>query len=312
MNPSALRSDAGSFDLLAVSLLAVITGIALIGIGPGGPLWFLGVPFVVLLPGYAIVSAIFPEQPGTDTGGLSGGIRGSNPDWVVRFALSLVVSAVVVAVIGFVLGWAGVLRLGPAVGAIVGITVVSAAVAALRRFQLPEERRANPFAGRRAQFSTGAIRQNAVLVVAILILVGSIAFVGAAPSDGEAFTESYLLAENAEGDLVAEDYPTTFVSGEEQSLYVGIENNEYRSVTYEIDVVVQEVNADGEVVVQQQLDRFDVELAHDDSVVLERDVAPTMTGEGLRLQFLVSKGENTDSPDQTLQLWIDVVDEAGE
>lgn len=309
MTRSALRWDAGVLDLIVVAVLAVVSGVALVGVGPDGFLWLLGVPFLVLFPGYAIVSAIFPEQPGSEIVELSTGIRDNNPEWVARFTLSLVMSVVVVAVIGFFLGRAEVLRLAPAVGAIVGVTVVCTAVAFVRRIRLSKEHRANPFAGRHTPFSTGTIGQNAVLVLSILVLVGSVAFVGAVPSDGEAFTESYLLAENAEGDLVADDYPTTFVPGDEQPLYIGVENNEYRSVTYEVDIVIQEVNANGEVVAQQHLDRFGVELDHGESAVVERDVAPTMTGEGLRLQFLISKGDDADSPDQTLQLWIDVVGE---
>lgn len=312
MTLGVLRWDDGIFDLLVVALLVLISGAALISVGPGGPLWILGVPFVVLFPGYAIVAAIFPEQPGSGTTDLSTSTRGSNPGWVARVALSLVVSAIVVGVCGFVLGWASVLRLDPAVGAVVGVTLVSAVIAAARRLRLPRERRANPFTGGSSQFSTGAIGSNAVLVVSILVLVGSVAFVGAVPSDGEAFTESYLLSENSEGDLVAEDYPTTFVSGEGQPLYVGLENNEYRAINYEIEVVVQEINANGEIVAQQRLDRVDVALDHSENTVVEPDIAPTMTGEGLRLQFLVHKGDTADNPDQTLQLWINVVDETDE
>lgn len=312
MSDSILRQNNGVLDLVIVALLVGLTGVGLVNIDAGALLWVFGIPFLLFLPGYAIVSALFPEQPDSGVAGASRDSWNSTPDWVTRLGLSFVISAVTVAVIGFVLGWMEVLRLGSAVGAIVAVTAVSLGIAFIRRFRLPQERRGNPLAGRQLGFSTGTALQNLTLVVAVLALVGSVAFVGAVPSDGEAFTESYLLTEDADGDLVADDYPTTFVAGDGQPLSLGLENNEHRPVTYEVDVVVQELNADGTVLAEQRLDSFEVELAHGESAVVERDIAPTMTGEDLRLQFLVYKSDDTDSPDQTLQLWVDVIDEADE
>ncbi|QLD87119.1 DUF1616 domain-containing protein [Natronomonas halophila] len=311
-----LQRDGWLLDLFVVAQLAVITSVVLLGVdAPQAVLWLLGVPFLLFLPGYAIVAALFPEEPAASTWKTPTAPWDGNPDWTVRLALSIVLSAIVVAGAGVVIDWVAGIRLLPAVVAIGGVTLAGVAVALLRRLRLPPKVRANPFAGRSlGTLSMGSGLQNLTLAVAVLALVGSVAFVGAVPTQGEAFTESYLLTENAEGDLVADDYPTEFVAGEGQPLHLDIENNEFRPVTYEVAVVVQEVDADGTVVAQQRIDRFAVDLAHGESTVVERDIAPTMTGEGLRLQFQIYKGtEPADaaSPDQTLQLWIDV-DETGE
>lgn len=306
-----LERDGWALDLFVVAQLVVVAAVVLLGFDAWRALvWLLGVPFLLFIPGYAIVSAMFPEQPGGPTRDSSGRPWDSNPDWAIRIALSLGLSAVVVGVVGVLLDKTVGIRLLPAILAIGGITLVGVAIALVRRLPYPRDRRANPFAYRPLDsLSTGSMLQNATLALAILALVGSVAFVGAAPSQGEAFTESYLLAENADGDLVADDYPSTFVAGESQSLYLGIENNEHRPVDYEVDVVLQDVNAEGVVLAEQQVDRFDLDLEHGDSAVVEREIEPTMTGEGLRLQFRIYKGTDpadAAGPDQTLQLWIDV------
>jgi uncharacterized membrane protein len=311
-----LQRDGWLLDLFVVAQLAVITAIVLLGFDAPRPvLWLLGVPFLLFLPGYAIVAALFPEEPATATREAAAAPWDGNPDWTVRLALSIVLSAIVVAVAGVVIHWVAGIRLLPAVVAISGVTLAGVAVALLRRLRLPPKVRSNPFADRSpGGLSAGSRLQNLTLAVAVLALVGSVAFVGAVPTQGEAFTETYLLAEDGDGDLVADDYPTTFVAGEGQSLHLGVENNEYRPITYEVAVVVQEVDPNGTVVAQQRLDRFAVDLDHGESTVVEREVAPTMTGEGLRMQLRIYKGTDpagAASPDQTLQLWIDV-DEAAE
>lgn len=312
----ALRRDGWLLDLPLVALLAVVTAVVLVGFdAPQAVLWLLGVPFLLFLPGYALVSALFPEQPAPEPPAASTAAPEVTPGWTVRVALSLVLSAVVVAVVGVALGGVGAIRLDPAVGAVAVVTVVAAAVGMLRRVRLPGQRRANPFADRTlGHLSAGSRLRNLTLAVAVLALVGSVAFVGAAPSQGEAFTESYLLAEDADGDLVADGYPTTFVAGEGRPIHLGIENSEHRPVTYEVVVVAQEVDTNGMVVARERTDRFAVDLDHGESTVVERRPAPTLTGESIRLSFRIYKDTDPGdaaAPDQTLQLWI-AVDERGE
>lgn len=311
MSDSVLSRNGWLIDLLGAIALAVMTAGLLVGPGvDGAALWLIGVPFLIFLPGYAVVSAMFPEEP-------PGAVEGpsdspwSSPEWTTRLAVSFVLSGIVVAVVGVALGLVGELRLGPAVGGITAITLLGAEIGIIRRLLRPHDRRANPFGGRSlGALSAGTTAQNVTLVVAVLALVGAVAFVGATPTDGEAYTESYLLSEDEAGDLVADDYPTTFVAGEGHPLHLGIENNEHRDVTYEVDVVIQETDANGSVTAQQQVDEFVVDLQHGESLVVERTIAPTMTGDGLRLQFHIYKDGAADTPDHTLQLWVEVVDES--
>lgn len=311
-----LQRDGRFSDLLLVGLLSVLSAVVLLGVDvPQVVLWLLGVPFLLVLPGYAIVAALFPEQPVPASRAGATPAGAGNPGWTVRLALSLVLSAIVVGTVGVVLDWVWGIRLAPVVVAVAGVTISAAGVAGLRRLRLPVKLRASPVADRTFGFHpTGSTAQNLTLAIAVLALVGSVAFVGAVPPQGEAFTESYLLTEDADGELVADGYPTTFVDGESRPLHLGIENNEFRPVTYEVVVVLQDVDDDGTVVAREYLDRFTVELAHGESAVLEREIAPTMTGDGLQLSFQIHKDTDPDdaaTPDQTLQLWIDVFEDSG-
>ena len=328
---SASRSDLGrTADLVLTALLAVGAAGVLLYSGTPRPLtWIVGVPFLIAFPGYAVVSAVFPDRPGAERAA-----RGARtepvptPGWVGRLALSLATSGVVVALVVVALSRAAAIRLVPVVVAVLAVTLVAVAVALARRRSLDPASQAAPIATLAERFEgSGTERPTAALLVAALLLVGTVAVVGGAPPQGQQFTESTLLTEDANGDLVADGYPTEFVAGEGHPLTLAIENNEHRSVTYEVVVLAQEVSADGSVTAQRRLDDFEVTAAHGERRLVERDVAPTTTGDSVRLRFRIYKRgatggtedgegadsiapeENSDVPDQTLQLWIEVVDE---
>ncbi|TQQ80267.1 DUF1616 domain-containing protein [Halonotius roseus] len=321
-SPSGLDAD-----LLAVAVAVVVTaGVLLAGIS--GPLaWLVGIPLLLVWPGYAVVAALLPEAPtdGDAIAATPGDKRHSSPGWAVRLGFSLVLSAVVVAVTGVAVDQLAAIRLLPVVVALTVVTLAALVVAAMRRRQLPLAARAQPLSGWRSQggADTGlrssllaplwSTRQARTLAVAVLLLVGTVAFVAAAPPQEAAYTESYLLTETDSGEFVADGYPTTFVAGEGQPLALGLENNEHRPITYTVVAVAERVGPNGSVVSQQQVDSFTVALAHNESTVVERQIAPTQPGENVRLQFRVYTGEPSAStePDQTTQLWIEVVDSAG-
>lgn len=305
-------------DLAVAAVLTVVSAVLLLAPDLGIPVEFVvGVPFLLFLPGYAVVSAVFPESPGSLPPESLPGTRvvrpgNGGPDWVVRVAVSFLLSALLVAVSGVVLSWTVGIRLAEPVVLVCGVTLIGLEIAAFRRARLTAARRAAPLAGSaRGALPFERMGQNVALVVAVLALVATVAVVGVASPQSESFTESYVLAEGANGDLAAEDYPSEFVAGEAESLFVGLENHEYRTVSYEVSIVLQEVDEDGAVVAEERVDEFSTELAHGERDVIERQLAPSMTGERLRLQFRVYNGaaDEADAPDQTLQLWVDVVED---
>ena len=314
-----------SADLAVVVVLTLLTVVVTtVPVVRETPLRILfGLPFLLFLPGYAFVSALFPEagSPPSD-GEDEDGDRGI--DGIERVALSFGMSIALVPLLGLALNftpWG--ITFGPILLSVSGLTVLCVAVAAKRRRALPpEERFTVPWRGwiaaGRAELFEPADRVDAALnvavVLAVVLALASVGFAVAFPQSGERFTEFYLLTEEDDGDLVAADYPEEFVQGETQSLVVGIENSEHESVEYTVVIQLERVDGEGnesEVVEREELDRFEESLAHNQSVHRTQEVTPTMTGEELRLTFLLYDGEVPEEPTREnayrdLHLWIDV------
>lgn len=306
------RGQGWTVDLLVVTGLTLVAVVVLLGLSNGPLTLLVGVPFLTFLPGYAVVSALFPDHPVTRSAGTSTTSRDAGPGWAVRVALSLLLSAVIVGVVGVLLDWTLSINLATAVLTIAAITLVGVVVAGVRRLHRPVEYRAGPLSTDAPDLlPTGSPRQRTSLVVAVVALLGAAVLVGVVPAQGESYSEAYVLTEGEGGELVAEDYPETFVAGEGHSLSLGLENHEHETVTYEVVVVVQTVGDGGTVQDEEQVDRFATELAHGEQTVIDRQIAPTTPGETRRLQFQVYENtapENAD-PDHTMHLWIDVVEE---
>lgn len=293
----------------------------------------LGLPFVLFVPGYAFIAALFPEAGDSPTTTdetpdekepVPDGADGGSIDGIERVALSFGLSIAIVPLIGLVLNftpWG--IRLVPIVVALNGFIVVSTVVAARRRWALPPANRFTvPYqtwvATARSELfepETNTDRAlNVLLVASILLATASVGYAIAVPQQGEQFTEFYLLTESDDGDLVADDYPTEFIAGEPQSLVVGIGNQEQRPVTYTVVIEIQRVETIGNDTVvreSQQLRRFQPRVEANETWTRSHTVAPQLTGERLRLQYLLYRDTpatplNRSAAYRELHLWVNV------
>jgi len=153
-----------------------------------------------------------------------------------------------------------------------------------------------------------------VLAVAVVVSIGGVAYATAVPGNQEQFTELYLLTDDGSGDLVAADYPTAFTAGEPRSQYVGVTNREGETVSYTLLVEIQRVTVTNDSIrvrEREPLRQFDPQLADGERWRRNHTVAPTMTGERLRLTYLLYRGSPPDRPtvdnaDQHAYTWVDV------
>lgn len=143
------------WDLLLAAAVAVATG-AVVALRPDSPLRpVLGLALVGLVPGYALVAALFPNRPtswGPDGGPRSGegqsgrrpdgGRRGRRPDEsqgapmapAERFVVSVGASVALVALLGIGLSAAGLgIRFRWILSILPGFTLAACLVAAWRR-----------------------------------------------------------------------------------------------------------------------------------------------------------------------------------
>lgn len=314
-------------DLAAVVVLVISTN--LVVFAPVLSDSFLrvgfGLVFVLFVPGYAFIAALFPEHGGHPDGKSDGhGDSADGIDGIERVALSFGLSIAIVPLIGLGLNftpWG--IRMEPIMVVLSGVTLAFAVLAATRRRDLPAEDQFQvpyrQWLGRtRSELFEPDSRKDAVLnvllVVSVVIAVVSVGYAVFVPKQGEAFTELYLLSESDDGTLVADDYPTNFTVGESKSVTVGVGNHEHEPMSYTVVVELQRVEIeDNSTRVRdvRELDRFSTELSDNETWHRPTTVTPTMTGSRLRLAFLLYTGSVPENPTvenayRTTHLWVNV------
>ncbi|UIP01538.1 DUF1616 domain-containing protein (plasmid) [Halobaculum sp. CBA1158] len=309
---------------------AIVAG-AVIALGVvDGPLRvLLATPLVGVLPGYALLSVLFPGDRPADADRptpwrlpLTDGLG-----WSERCSLSVVASLVLLPLIVVGLAVVGAPLATPSITAtLVGVVVAGAVAGAVRRlrlpassrYDLPSTRGTGTF-GRPFGEGDGPNRADRVLsgavAVAALLAVGGLAVGLAAPVDGESYTEAAVLTPGADGP-VAGDYPASLSAGESTDLVVAVENRLGEAADYEVVLVLDRVEVDdsGEtmtVLERSELTRFDLSLADGERTERDVSIAPDLIGEDLRLSVFVHRGEAPSSPSaetatEHLYLWVDV------
>lgn len=315
----------------AVGLALVADLLVLLPDAPPTLRFVFGALLLFFLPGYATVAALFPARPAADARidandrwSRQRSLRDGTVGIAERVALSVGASVTVLVLAGLVLAaspWG--LALSPLLALLSGLVVAGTFAALVRRRRLPADRRfgvpVRTWLGRARAAITGADTRSemlatAVLAVAVVAAMSSLTYALAVPTDGESYTDFYLVTENGTtGELTAADYPTEFTRGEGQPLAVGVENHEDRPMEYTVVVALQRVDTGGEptVLESHELDRFEVNLRDGETATRERQVTPSIVGDDLRLAFLLYEGEPPESPtmasaDESLHLWVDV------
>ncbi|MDL5363608.1 DUF1616 domain-containing protein [Halalkalicoccus sp. NIPERK01] len=278
----------------------------------------LALPLVLLLPGYAFISALFPDAPAEDGKGLG---------TLERVVLSVAVSLAVVAMIAYAANFTPYgITLLPITVAVVGWTVLFALLGLVRRARHPAEGRYGVRSGvhlgavaglftvqrrrpgeTRGPFEPENERQlllNVFLVFSLLALLAGGVYMGvAAPSlpNEQPHTEFYLLSENDEGELTSTDLPTDLSAGETAPITIAIENHEGETQTYTTVVYQQEVTLsdDGRTVESvdgaEELDRFETTVEDGGTEQVSYDAGPTADGD-VYVWFLLYHGDVPDDP----------------
>lgn len=259
---------------------------------------FLGIVMVLILPGYAMVAALFP---GKDD------ISGAE-----RLTYSIGLSVALVPFIGYGLlsaPWG--MNVGPLMISLSALILVMCAVAFIRRYRLPEGMAFSPslssvyrspvsfLSGKHSRLESGL---RIFLVFAVLISAVTVAYVIENPKPKVGFTEFYLLGP----DGTSRGYPTNLNIGDSGSVIVGIVNQEERSVDYRLEILL-----DGRPIPLQVADE-DIHLGNDERWEREISFTPDVSGNDMKLQFLLYKDTDLSEPYRELHLWLDVQDRAGD
>lgn len=317
--------------LLDLSLVVVYTILAyaviLHSMVGNMPSTIVGAGFVLFVPGYAFIAALFPERPdpSIDHAGLDLSPDGGRIDLMERVALSFVASFLVVTVLSFLLDVSQVgIQPEPFIRGLSVFTLVATTIAGVRRLALPAEQRFGFPIGSWIPARRGTVwspedslnmTMHAIVISALIVGLLSAGYAVSVPQSGETFTEFYVLSEDDDGELIAGEYPTAVVEGEPQNLVVGVSNQEHQSENYSLIVRLQRVESNNEsssVLEEQVITRQEIgQLAHNESTHQRIEFSPELAGEHIRLQLLLFRGSppETPSPDDAyrdLHLWMTV------
>ena len=222
------RFEYHPIDIYACLAISAMIAILIYLEVEGAPRIVLGIPFIFLVPGYVFIFALFPEKPGRH--------RGIEP--VERIALSLGMSIAIVPLIGLGLNYTpwGI-RLEPILISLLGF-VSATSVAGIYRWSRIEPSRRHAIEIQLASSSLGESTLDKaltiVLAISILAAIGALIWALTTPRIGESFTEFYLLGSGG----MAGEYPTNLTLNQSPTVILGIQNHEYRNLTYHVEVWV--------------------------------------------------------------------------
>lgn len=251
----------------------------------------LGIAMMLLVPGYALLIALFPGRSEMGT--------------TERSAYSVVFSIIVVPLIGFVLNYtAWGVRLDDMVISVTAFIILCSLVAIIRRRKLPAEERIN--GGRRLTnilmgiFPASDKRTDTILTVlvilSVLLVAGTAAYFVFMPKAGEQFTEFYILGMDGK----AANYSTNFTLGDQKPIIVGIANHEHRDITYDLAVTLSNDTANSTLHTESIL------LADNKTWENVVSLKPDLTGDRIKIEFKLYKDADTTSPYRDLYLWVNV------
>lgn len=274
-------------DLIGISLFAVV-GDGLLA----GPLdfplvvrWLFAFPLLCFVPGYALLSALFPATGRPERRET---VRGASLPTLDRLALSVATSLAIVALLAVVSNALWELSLAPVLGLVALSTIGASVAGVLRRDRVAPENRFSPLLSRRLSGLSAPVSGTGkfavvAAVVGLSLAAGGFAIAG---TSSEPVTEFYLT-NGSSGQLGAAD-----ANGTQQ---VVVEHQ--RSQSAEYTVVVRQHDDNG----SQVLDRTRIQVGGED---MRRVQVPTPESDAKRIEYLLFEGtpENTDSVEPSRRL----------
>lgn len=264
---------------ISITLILLITTV---DIHP--PREALGLPFVLFLPGYSLLTVLFP---GRDV-----------LDGIERVVLSFGLSITMIPLIGLLLyytPWG--IQLYPIIIFLNLFVLVMSVLGWYRRNELPEEKRLviklkiSLLQWKEMKKLDRAL--TVLLVASILFSVGTLAYVVTTPQIGDKFTEFYILGPGGK----AEGYPRELKAGQEGSVILGAVNHEFGPEEYRVEIRAKN-NSIGEII--------NIALEHEGKFESPIKFSILEPGQKIKVEFLLYR--KTDKvPYRSLYLLVNIL-----
>jgi len=239
----------------------------------------IGLPFMLLFPGYMLSCALFPKK--------------KDLDGVERMGLSLGVSVAVVSLAALILNYTpfGV-NVYPLLVFMFVFTFLMSLTTAWRRKNINVNNRFTlSFPGTRFGELSKVDKVLLVAVIAVVLMSGGWIsnFVS---TQRQRFTDFYILGPGG----TAEGYPTNLTLGAIGTVILGVINHEYEDATYNIvirldDEIIGAIN--------------NIELSHEETWEQNYTFTPAKTGYNMKLEFQLFK-EGLGAVYKSTHIWISV------
>ncbi len=241
-----------------------------------------GLPFVLLLPGYAILAALYPSKSGIGPVGRL----------TLSIGLSIAVVPMVAAVLNYTTWGIDLTPVAVSLSAVIGMGV---AVAGYRRRRLSRDKVFSVLPGRMGRPARAIDILQGLAVGVALLGVGAAMIVVAFTRGDSGATEFYVLGPSG----VAGDYPSAATVGEKSVVTLGIVNRDGEGRTYRIAVIIDgEGTRDIDGLVLGDGERWEEPV----------DLTPTHAGADQKVEFQLYRDDES-APHRTLNLWLDVADQ---
>ncbi|PKL67033.1 MAG: hypothetical protein CVV28_07895 [Methanobacteriales archaeon HGW-Methanobacteriales-1] len=277
-------------DLLIVLIITFLTIISIyVPIISKTPLnSILGLLFVLFIPGYTLIAALFPKKQDLDN--------------IARGALSFGLSLAISPLIGLALNYTPFgIKLSPIVISLTIFTIIMVVISYIRRRKVSSENRFNPeITSSLSSWKQSFNRESRldkilsiILILSLVLAIATTAYIIVKPKEGEKFTEFYILGPNGK----ASDYPTNLTLGQSGKLFVGVVNHEYSTVNYKVMVTLQ-----GKIISTEN-------ISLKNNQKWEKDIifTPDASGTNQKLELILYKLPDDKNAYRSLHLWVNVV-----
>ena len=248
----------------------------------------LGLLFILFIPGYTLIAALFPKKQDLDN--------------IERLALSFGMSLAISPLIGLALNYTPFgIKLNPIVISLTIFTIIMVLVSYIRRRKVSSENRFNPeitsslYSLKQSFNSESRLDKilSIILILSLVLAIATTAYIIVKPKEGEKFTEFYILGPNGK----ASDYPTNLTLGQSGKLFVGVVNHEYSTVNYKVMVKIQ-----GKIISTEN-----ISLKNNQKWEKAIIFTPDESGTNQKLELILYKLPDDKNAYRSLHLWVNVV-----
>ena len=243
--PKFLENKEYPLDIIFIMAFSAIGAICVLFLPEGSILRIaFGIPLIVFIPGYALVSVLWPKKHNevTNEDSTSDVREPKEITNIERVALSFGLSLAISSIICISLNFLWELSLIPIVLSMFAFIIITGGLGWYRRLQLPEEQRFYIPLCFDSMFSLNGTRTEKTLTVILtisLIIAGfSLAYLLTSVPEGEQFTQLYILDENG----TVDNYPVNLTVNNTGTVLVGLASHEQTAIEYSMVVGIENAN----------------------------------------------------------------------